>query len=300
MPKQSVGASVQRVFFLLILATLLPLTAASQEVGTVTLLKDTPLRVIRGCSVLIGVEGMKLRQGDILETGPAATAQTQMEFTGGAVVELGPSSRVFLYSQGASAAELVLAGGWLKGETTSGTYRYATPLVTATTKGGNVLVHANGDTTDVFVERGSALIAAGGSAAMASSVTKIFFTRRAGKPVAAAGRPSQDFIGGMPIPFRDALPSRLERFKGKKAPEPKRDHDVSYAEIERWLTLSPGWRKGFAERFKPRLEDSAFRQSIEDHLAALPEWDPILHPEKYKTAPAPTDKSATPPGRYLR
>jgi hypothetical protein len=127
----------------------------------------------------------------------------------------------------------------------------------------------------------------------------MFFTRHPGKPVAAAGRPSPEFIRGMPVSFRDVLPPRLSRFAGKKAPEPKHDHDVSYAEVERWLTLSPGWRRSFAERFKPRLEDSSFRQSIEDHLAALPEWDAILHPEKQKTDPAPTDKSA-PPGRYLR
>ena len=101
----------------------------------------------------------------------------------------------------------------------------------------------------------------------------------------------------MPVSFRDVLPPRADRFKGKKAPDPKRDHDVSYAEVERWFALSPGWRRGFVGRFKPRLEDSAFRQSIEDHLAALPEWDPILHPEKYKTEPAPTNKSDSPPGR---
>jgi len=295
MPIQSVGVSLQRFFVFLILVPLLPLSAASQEVGTLTLLKDSPLRVIRGYSVLIGVEGMKLRQGDILETGSAGTSQTQLEFAGGAVVELGPSTRVFLFSQGGSSAELVLVSGWLKGETTSGTYRYATPLVTATTKGGNVLVHA-AEATDVFVERGTATVAVG-SSAIASSATKIFFTRRAEKPIAAAGRPSQDFSATMPVSFRDALHPRADRFKGKKAPDPTRDHDVSYAEVERWFALSPGWRRGFVGRFKPCLEDSAFRQSIEDHLAALPEWDPILHPEKYKTEPAPTNKSDSPPGR---
>jgi hypothetical protein len=194
---------------------------------------------------------------------------------------------------------LILQSGWLKGETASGVYRYATPLIMATTKGGNVLVHATAEIADVFVERGSASVGGGSSGAVASSTSKMFFTRHPGKPVAAAGRPSPDFIRGMPGPFRDVLPPRLSRFAGKKAPEPKHDHDVSYAEVERWLTLSPGWRQSFAERFKPRLEDSSFRQSIEDHLAALPEWDPILHPEKHKTEPAPTDKSA-PPGRYLR
>jgi len=44
MPIQSVGVSLQRFFVFLILVPLLPLSAASQEVGTLTLLKDSPLR----------------------------------------------------------------------------------------------------------------------------------------------------------------------------------------------------------------------------------------------------------------
>src|SRR5580704_7422802 len=105
MPIQSVGVHLRRCFAFLIVAFLVSVCAHSQEVGTLTLLKDTPLHVIRGVSVLQGVEGMSLRQGDILETGPAGTAQAQLEFTGGAIVELGPSTQVFLSSQSAAAAE---------------------------------------------------------------------------------------------------------------------------------------------------------------------------------------------------
>src|SRR5579863_9311050 len=142
MPIQSVGVRARRLFLLPIVALLVSLYAHSQEVGTLTLLKDTPLHVIRGVSVLQGVEGMRLRQGDILETGPAGTAQAQLEFTGGAIVELGPSTQVLLFNQSAASGEMVMLTGWLKGETTAGTYRYSSPLVTATSKGGNVLLHA--------------------------------------------------------------------------------------------------------------------------------------------------------------
>src|SRR6266700_4632689 len=238
---------------------------------------------------------MRLRQGDILETGPAGTAQAQLELSGGAVVELGPSSQLYLFSQSGSAAELVLLTGWLKGETTAGNYRYSNPLVTATTKGGNVLLHATADAAEIFIEHGIATVS-GGSAPVVSSPDKIFFTRKAGKPVVFAGRPSRDFIDGMPICFRDVLPSRLPAFEGKKPPTPKSDHEVSYAEIERWLTLPPAWRRGFAVRFKPRLQDSAFRQAIEVNIAALPDWGPVLHPENFKTGPAPADKPSSPPG----
>src|SRR5580704_6569547 len=114
MPIQSVGVRVRRLFLLPILALLVSLYAHSQEVGTITLLKDTPLHVIRNVSVLQGVEGMRLRQGDILETGPASTAQAQLEFTGGAIIELGPSTQVLLLNQSAVAGEMAMLTGWLK------------------------------------------------------------------------------------------------------------------------------------------------------------------------------------------
>jgi hypothetical protein len=276
MPIQSVGVRVRRFLLSPIVVLLVSLCAHSQEVGTLTLLKDTPLHVIRGVSMLQGIEGMRLRQGDILETGPAPTAQAQLEFTGGAIVELGPSTQVLLLSQTGTTAETAMLTGWLKGETTAGTYRYSSPLVTATTKGGNVLLHVTADSAEVFVERGTASVGAGNAAATPSSTEKIFFSRKAGKPIVPAGRPSAEFIGAMPVSFRDEFPSRLARFAAAKPPVPKADHDVSYAEIERWLTSS--WGRGLVTRFKPRIQDSAFRQAIEAHLAALPGWEPVLHP----------------------
>ena len=286
---QSLSARVQRFVLLPTVALLVTAFARSQEVGTLTLLRDSPLHVFRGVSMLQGVEGMKLRQGDILETGPAGTAQAQLEFSGGAVVEIGPSSQVFLLSQSGAAADIVLLSGWLKGETAAGSYRYSSPLAAATTKGGNVLLHATGDAVDVFVERGTASVTGGSGAAIVSAPGKIFFTRKSGKPLVPAERPSRDFIAAMPICFRDVLPPRLDAFAGKKPPTPKSDHDVAYAEVERWLTLPPAWRRGFVARFRPRLQDRVFRQAIEEHLKALPDWEPVLHPEDHKTGAAPAD-----------
>src|SRR5260370_24156765 len=160
---------------------------------------------------------------------------------------MGPASQLCVFNQRGAAAEVALLGGWLKGETTAGNYWYSSPLVTATTKGGNVLLHTTADGAEVFVEHGVASVS-GGSAPVVSSPEKIFFTRKTGKPVVAAERPSRDFIAGMPICFRDVLPPRLSAFEGKKPPMPKTDHDVSYTEIHRWLTISPAWRRAFPAR----------------------------------------------------
>lgn len=286
---------VKRIFVALVLVLLGSISAHPQDVGTLTLLESTPLRVIRGTSVMQGVEGMKVRPGDILETGPAGAAQAQLEFTGGAILELGPSTQVYLLSETGSTANFVLLSGWLKSETTAGSYVYSSPLASATTKAGNVLLHATSDSADVFVEHGVASVSGGGGAAIPSSVDKIFFTHKAGKPLVSAGRPSQDFIAGMPIAFRDVLPSRLEKFASKKPAVPKVDHEVTYAEIERWLLLPAAWRRNFAARFSPRLHDSAFRQAISDHIGAFPDWGPYLHPEDQKTNQT-ANKASTPPG----
>jgi hypothetical protein len=286
-PMQRMRVRIPLFLFALFAAT----HGHAQDIGTVTLLRDTPLRVLRGVSVLQGAEGMRLRPGDFLVTGSTATAQAQLELSGGAIVEIGPSSEVYLFSVTASGAEIVLARGWLKGEATSGSYRYSNPLVSAASKGGNVLLHADDNEADVFVEQGVAQVS-GGSAPIPTAADKIFFTRRAGKPIAVAGRPSAEFVGAMPISFRDVLPPRLERFAGKKAPEPRNDHEVSFADVEPLLRLPVAWRRGLVERFRPRLQDQGFRQAIEAHIASLPEWKPVLYADNHTSgAAAPADKS---------
>ena|SRR5438552_2844777 len=270
---------------------LLPLPAA-QGGGSVTLLEGS-LRVIRGVYVLKGAEGMRLRPGDLLETSDKGFVQ--LEFAGGAVVALGPATQVFVYRQSGEKAqtELVLLSGWLKGESAAGagTYRYSTPILATMTGGGTVLVHNAEGACDVFVESGSATIGEvggeGGVRAPVPAKAGQFFSRHAGKTISTAARPNGAFLDAMPHPFRDTLPSRLARFAGKNI-EPKPDHAVSYADVQAWLKMLPAWRRGFVERFSPRLKDPEFRRQVEAHVAEHPEWDKALHPEKQaeeKSAP---------------
>jgi hypothetical protein len=271
---------------------LLPVPAAAQGGGSVTLLEGS-LRVIRGVNVLKGAEGMRLRQGDLLETSDKGFAQ--LEFAGGAVVALGPVTQVFVYRQSGEKAqqtELVLLSGWLKGESAAGagTYRYSTPIVAAMTGAGTVLVHNSEGACDVFVESGSATIGEvggeGGIRAPVPAKAGQFFSRHAGKSISTAARPNAAFLEAMPHPFRDTLPSRLARFAGKSI-EPKPDHAVAYTDVQAWLKMPAAWRRGFVERFSPRLKDPEFRKQVEAHVAEHPEWDKALHPEKQ-----PEEKSA--------
>jgi hypothetical protein len=274
---------MKTVPILLVVVLLLSFSALAQDIGTVTLL-DQKLRIIRGTTVLQGAEGVRLRQGDIIETAEAGFAQ--LEFRGGTIVALGPSSRLFLFRHGSNGAELVLLSGWLKGESSASTSRYDSPLLSVSTVNGAVLLHVDSGGAEIFIESGTPEIDEVSHDGNLSHPTRAkagqFFTRRVGKDVAVTARPSPGFLQGMPIPFRDTLPSRVARFAAK-AVEPKRDHEVSYIEAQPWLTMGRTWRRDFVERFQSRLKDPEFRQGLEDHLSSHEEWEPILHPENHKT-----------------
>jgi hypothetical protein len=226
---------------------------------------EGPLRLIRGATVLHGAAGVRLRQGDIIESSENGFAQ--LEFTGGTIVAIGASTRLFLLrhvparlgisTAGKSAiAELVVLRGWLKGETSSssGPYCYATPMLTATTS-GTIVLHAAADEAEVFVETGSADVSEtshDGERSHADSASAgQFLSRRTGKGITVDSRPDPAFLESIPRPFRDTLPSRISILRGKAIPA-KPDHEVSYAEVQPWLTMQKAWRMGFVERFQSR------------------------------------------------
>lgn len=274
---------------------LLPPPPAGQGIGAVTLLEGS-LRVIRGTSVFQGAEGMNVRQGDIIESSEGGFVQ--LEFANGAIVALGPASRlyVFQYATGEAssgqtvALDLVMLNGWLKGESTAGKrlYRYRSPMLVITTTGGAVVVRSNQNACDVFVESGSASISevnqSGNSRQTITAKVGQFVSRQKGADATSLPRPSPTFREAVPQQFRDTLPSRLAHFAGKSI-EPKTEHPVSYEEIQPWLTIPSAWRRGFAERFAPRLTDPAFRKQIELHVGEYPEWEPILHPKRNSESP---------------
>lgn len=271
----------------LVLSVLFPLLAAAQDVGTLTM-REGALRLIRGTAVMQAQEGMHLRQGDIFET--SAPGFAQLEFANGAVVALGPTTKFFVLRYGTST-ELVLLSGWVKGQMSSGstTYQYLTPQLTAGTTNGTLVLHATKETGELFVESGSAKV---GSRSRDTDTAKAgdFISGQADKGTNVSPRIPDSFVEAMPTAFKDTLPSRFSQFAGEQAPAPKIEHEVSYSDVEPWLDMPAAWRKGLVARFKSRLSDVAFRQSVEAHLNEHPEWDRVLHPEKYQdstASPAP-------------
>ena len=278
----------------LLLWLVLSAAATAQDFATATMIEGS-LKIIRGTMLMQASEGVRLRPGDIVMTSDSGFAQ--LEFAKGPIVALGPATQVYLFSRAASSAtEFVMLNGWLKGESHTGApaFRVNTPELEASTGDGTILIHEAGGSAAIFVEAGSAKV---GDSAAHSTAAKAgqFFSRSGGKPVIATTRPDSAFINGMPRAFRDTLPSRMARFTAK-APEPKREREVSYQDVQPWLTMNRAWRRGFVERFRPRIGDDSFRRAVEAHMSEHPEWDPVLHPEKYQE-PKPAATAEKNPGR---
>jgi hypothetical protein len=289
--------SISALFTLLLL---FPAIACAQAADKLTMLEGS-LKIIRGTNVYKAdkaTEGMLLRQGDLLESSDGGFAQ--FEFAGGTIVALGPSSRVFFYRLGRPAAatnqpvaNLVLSSGWLKGESTatSGMYRYSTPVLSLASANGSVLLHLDADGCDAYVEAGTAFIGEtssdGGWRSSGTAKTGQFLSRKPGKSLTTLARASSSFVAAMPVAFKDTLPSRSAHFDDKKPAEPRLEHAVTFGDLQPWLALPSVWRRSFVERFKPRLADHEFREQLEAHLRQYPEWDAVLHPEKYPSENPP-------------
>jgi hypothetical protein len=184
----------------------------------------------------------------------------------------------------------VLAG-WVKfnqkrsGKGAPASYRYVTPVALLTADEGSAVLHVSSGSAEIFVEIGAPKFSETGKKDAAGSSRAIkageFVVRKGGQPAAIASRPSVEFVKSMPRHYRDNLPVLAAKLKNK-AVEPRREHDVTYSEVEAWLKASAPLKKNFVRRFQSRARDGEFRGKLIENLKAHPEWDPVLFPEKYE------------------
>ena len=273
-------------FCLLFLATAAA-PCPGADVGIVTILGG-PGRLLRGPTWFTLVEGGRVQDGDLIDLRPAS--QAQIEFVSGVLLNLSGPASLYLASMApragekAASAELFVSAGWLKvaaREPRNG-LRLRTALGTIELADAILVLHAEASGEAVFVESGTALLIEPqrGGAPTASRQAKggEYWSRVAGNPFAAVPRPPQAFLEGMPRQFMDPLPSRATKLKETRRALPV-DRDVQYAEAK--PSLFGPYRKAFLQSLRPRLADPAFRNAVEVDIRALPEWDRLLHPEKY-------------------
>ena len=143
-----------------------------------------------------------------------------------------------------------------------------------------MVVSCDARRTELFVESGMASVGLPrGKEAPREATVGAFVTRADDRALVVANRAPAAFLTAIPRPYRDALPALAGRFAA--APEALlKGRDISLAEADPWLA-GPN-RKSFVKRFTPRLADPAFRAAVAARSSAYPEWDRIIHPEKYR------------------
>jgi hypothetical protein len=266
---------------------------ASEVSGTITILEGDAL-VYRGASRMQAQEGVRIVAGDLVETG--AGAFVQIELADLSKIELGPATRMQFVppARGKSERSLYFLEGF-------GKLTYAkpdtgldlrAPLFEIAARPGVVVFDARPTEATVFVERGDARLVerapgAGGAPVLLNAGD--YYKRKAGMRGAVNSPDARALVDKLPRAFRDTLPSRLEKFRGRDV-KPREAPGFGYADVEAWLSAEAPIRRQFVQRWRGKAHEPAFRSALIAHLPAHPEWDPILFPEKYlpKEAQAPT------------
>lgn len=260
--------------------------ARDRAVATVTILNG-PATVIHAASKLVAAEGGALEAEDILETSATTTA-LQLELDGGTIVDVGPSTRVMLSPQGqamGSGVVVYVLEGWLKLRASQPLHAAkavvaAAPLDLNAVEREMVLqVKRNGEAA-VFATAGAVQAQVRNKAGkpVAIQIDKgAFLARAADGTVDTTPRPSQAFIQAVPRSFMDTLPSRLALFKDKDV-RLAAGGKLVYTDAEAWLNAEPRVRTTFLKRWRPLLQDEAFKQALAAQLSLHPEWHHILYP----------------------
>ncbi len=272
-------------------APVLAATPAKPLTGLVSIADGEPFTLIRADKLFTAGRGVTVLPGDMLETG--AGAFVVIEMSNGSLIGMGPDTWLYLLPR-SDQPTLVVLKGWIKFD--AGATTAPGPMWVIGTRLGiqaqkaAVILFADDRADTLFEEQGvSTLVLRDDAAKRTERETQPgqFFVRETHQAVVLQPRPSAEFLKAMPVAFRDALPPHASG-RLKTTPEPKAVRDVSYADVQTWLSMPRDWRTGFIGRFGGRLRDAAFRSALDAHMAQHPEWEPILHP------PPPPEDRRTP------
>ena len=284
---------------------------AAAPAPTVTIL-DGGAVLLRGAGRLQVAEGVRLAPLDIVET--AADAKLlRVEFPDGLALSLGPGTRVMLDPRLAGekgrAARVYLLRGWFKLNAAPAPAappgKPAAPPMPPLSSPGLDLLAASGsvvalvqDTAlQVFVESGEATLQERQAGAPSGAPQKLrsgeFLARAGSGKSAITPRAAGDFVQQLPRSFLDTLPARAAMF-GDREVTPKPLGDIAYPEVQAWLGAEPALRRPAMPRWRALTRNPAFRNALVANMAAHPEWDRVLFPEKYLPKPAYPGAAAAP------
>ena len=290
--------------------------AFAADAGIVTIAQGSA-RVLRGTVWYRLVAGAPIQEGDLIDAGERTQVQIELA-SGGTVHIVGPAG-LFAASipvrneKQDAASEFGLDKGWMKVVSPAAApgVRVRTAASSVNTGDATFVMHQDSRTFELFIESGSARIAetnrTGRDGAVHDAKAGEYWSRDADKPFLTERRAPPQFVSSMPHDLMDRLVNIASRFKGQK-PSLAADREITLAEADPWL--AGPYRRVFARRLSSRLADPAFRKGVETNLAAYPDFDRVLHPEKYPptqagpapmpnapVAPAPAQASPQRPGQ---
>ncbi|MGE5452968.1 MAG: hypothetical protein ACM3VZ_14130 [Acidobacteriota bacterium] len=247
--------------------------------------------VIHGAARSSTPEGARLEADDFFETAPTTTL-ARLEFEDGTVVDLGPSSRVWVSpvwphaspADPAGAAVAYLLQGWAKVSSEQAPLRgrawLATPALDVIQMARGAVVRVQGQDAEVFAESGDAAVRPRGKRASTTPL-KLgrgqFLSQHGEAAAQVLPRPSADFLAAVPRPFMDTLPARRDAFKGKRVSLTP-GAPLSYADLQAWLNAEPRVRARLPQRWHALAQDPAFRRQLAAQLSLHPEWASVLSP----------------------
>lgn len=264
----------------------LPVRAA-EPVGVVTILEGDAT-TIHGLSEFALAEGARLLSNDLVETGQHAFLR--IEFTDGAIVDLGPATRVQVNRPSLRRNDrpaLYLLSGWIKvldGKLSGGAKAsVASSQFDVVGVEGHSVERVESTVSAVFAEAGPLRVVDHRHGATGPIQLKSgdFLALRADETPKVSERPAREFLENLPRQFQDPLPSRMALFSSRDVPvRPLRA--FTYADVEPWLDAEPMIRRRFVQEWAAKADDDVFRQHLEARLSKHPEWERVLYPERFE------------------
>ena len=264
--------------------------AVAAPFGTVTI-ADGKSRVLRAAAMHTLAEGGVLEEGDLIELDDGALVQ--VELGDGSAISFTSRARALLPTpagQPDRLTDVLLLQGWAKVQLTSAAQLPAvrTPLVRLISQNVSYVLSAGEAGSQLFVETGELVPAFATPKSGQPAIVKAgeYVGIKADSSATVAPRAPPEFVKAMPRLYVDKLPARLARVKGRNV-EFKHERDLGFAEVDGLFKLNPAGRKLYLAQFRPLLKDKAFLRDLEPAIKNYPEWDRIVHPEKYLPRPKP-------------
>jgi hypothetical protein len=266
------------------------------RIGIVTILEGKAT-VIRGLSQFDAAEGVRMFPGDLVRTEPKSLMR--VEYADECSLEAGPETQLQLFhpadKKRTSRPALYLLQGWLKLACKAGAdAAFASKDLDVVGISRVIVVHATGDRRAIFAEQGTAKVIKRqkGDTAAVTLNPGDFLVVQPGEASDVQPRPAAQFMESLPRAYRDTLPSRYSIYVTRVA-EPQNPRGFVYSDVEPWVNGETAIRRQFVGLWIRKANDPTFRGALDRDLAMHPEWDRILHPEKYEVQETTPPRAAS-------